>query len=122
VVNVCIRGYRVRKIRKLYGDGSEGYVFDVADKNIEQVNRQNRTVHGEYDAECAVRTRTGTYVGEKYKKTRIFMGIPYAKPPVGELRWKAFPRALIVAGGKLTCDNIEDRITEVKGLLDYMVK
>ncbi len=30
--------------------------------------------------------------------------------------------ALIVAGGKLTCDNIEDRITEVKGLLDYMVK
>ena len=89
VVNLCIRGYRVRKIRKLYGDGSEGYVFDVADKDIEQVNRQNRTVHGEYDAECAVRTRTGTYVGEKYKKTRIFMGIPYAKPPVGKLRWKA---------------------------------
>ncbi len=89
VVNLCIRGYRVRKIRKLYGDGSEGYVFDVADKDIEQVNRQNRAVHGGYDAECAVRTRTGTYVGEKYKKTRIFMGIPYAKPPVGELRWKA---------------------------------
>ena len=89
VVNLCIRVYRVRKIRKLYGDGSEGYVFDVADKDIEQVNRQNRAVHGGYDAECAVRTRTGTYVGEKYKKTRIFMGIPYAKPPVGELRWKA---------------------------------
>jgi para-nitrobenzyl esterase len=46
VVNLCIRGYRVRKIRKLYGDGSEGYVFDVADKDIEQVNRQNRAVHG----------------------------------------------------------------------------
>ena len=89
VVNLCIRGYRVRKIRKLYRDGSEGYVFDVADKDIEQVNRQNRVIHGEYDAECAVRTRTGTYVGEKYKKTRIFKGIPYAKPPVGELRWKA---------------------------------
>ncbi len=40
----------------------------------------------------------------------------------GGLDWKAFPRALIVAGGKLTSDNIEDRITEVKGLLDYMVK
>ena len=37
-------------------------------------------------------------------------------------RLEGFPRALIVAGGKLTCDNIEDRITEVKGLLDYMVK
>ena len=89
VVNLCIRGYRVRKIRKLYGDGSEGYVFDVADKDIEQVNRQNRAVHGGYDAECAVKTRTGTYVGEKYKKTQIFMGITYAKPPLGELRWKA---------------------------------
>jgi len=89
VVNLCIRGYRIRKIRKLYGDGSDGYVFDVNDKDIGELNRQNRAVHGEYDAECAVRTRTGTYVGEKYKKTRIFMGIPYAKPPVGELRWKA---------------------------------
>lgn len=89
VVNLCIRGYRVRKIRKLYGDGSEGYVFDVTDKDIEEVNRQNRAIQGEYDSECAVRTRTGVYVGEKYKKTRIFMGIPYAKPPVGELRWKA---------------------------------
>ena len=89
VVNLCIRGYRIRKIRKLYGDGSEGYVFDVADKDIEELNRQNRAIHGEYDTGCAVKTRTGIYVGEKYKKTRIFMGIPYAKPPVGKLRWKA---------------------------------
>ena len=40
----------------------------------------------------------------------------------GGLDWKAFPRALIVAGGKLTCDTIDDRITDVKGLLDYMMK
>ena len=40
----------------------------------------------------------------------------------GGLDWKAFPQALIVADGKLACDTIEDRITEVKGLLDYMVK
>ena len=38
------------------------------------------------------------------------------------LDWKAFSKALIVADGKLACDTIEDRITEVKGLLDYMVK
>jgi para-nitrobenzyl esterase len=38
------------------------------------------------------------------------------------LDWKAFPRALIVAGGKLTCDTIEDRITEIEGLVDYMLK
>ena len=89
VVNMLIHGYRVRKIRKRYGDGSEGYVFDVTDKDIEEVNRQNQPIHGEYDADCAVKTRTGVYVGEKYKKARIFTGIPYAKPPVGELRWKA---------------------------------
>ena len=89
VVNMLIRGLRVRKIRKLYGDGSEGYVFDVKDKDIEELNKQNRAIQGKYDADCAVKTRTGTYVGEKYKKTVCFMGIPYAKPPVGELRWKA---------------------------------
>ena len=89
VVNLCIRWYRVRKIRKLYGDGSEGYVFDLKQEDIEETNRQNQPILGEYDADCAVKTRTGVYVGEKYKKTRIFMGIPYAKPPVGELRWKA---------------------------------
>lgn len=89
VVNLCIRGYRVRKIRKIYGDGSQGYVFDVTDEDIKEVNRQNQAVQGEYDSECVVRTRTGIYVGEKYKKTLIFTGIPYAKPPVDELRWKA---------------------------------
>ena len=39
-----------------------------------------------------------------------------------EFDWEAFPQALIVEDGKLACDTIEDRITEVKGLLDYMLK
>ena len=88
VVNLLIRGYRIRKIRKRYGEGSEGYVFDVTGKEIEEVNRQNQPIHGEYDIECAVKTRTGVYVGEK-KKITSYLGIPYAKPPVGERRWKA---------------------------------
>ena len=89
VVTLLIRGYRVRKIRKLYGDGSEGYVFDVKKEDIEETNRQNRPILGAYDASLAVKTGTGIYVGEKYKKTVAYLGIPYAKPPVGELRWKA---------------------------------
>ena len=56
IVNLLIRGWRVWKIRKRYGDGSEGYVFDVTDKDLEEVNRQNRAVQGEYDADCTVRT------------------------------------------------------------------
>lgn len=88
-VNLLIRGYRVRKIRDLYGDGSKGYVFDLKDKDIEETNRQNQAISGAYDADLAVKTRTGIYVGEKYKDTLCYLGIPYAKPPVGELRWKA---------------------------------
>ena len=89
IVNLLIRLYRVRKILKLYGDGSEGYVFDVTEEEIKEVNRQNQPIKGEYDITLAVKTRTGIYVGEKYKNTHVFMGIPYAKPPVGALRWKA---------------------------------
>ena len=93
VVNLLIRGYRVRKIRERYGDGSEGYVFDLKDKDIEETNRQNQAISGAYDAALAVKTKTGIYVGEKSKDTLSFLGIPYAKPPVGNLRWKA-PEAL----------------------------
>jgi len=88
-VNLLIRAYRVRKIRRLYGDGSKGYVFDLNKEDVEEANRQNQPILGDYDAGCAVKTRTGVYVGEKYKNTMSYMGIPYAKPPVGELRWKA---------------------------------
>ena len=89
IVNLIIRWYRVRKIRGLYGDGNEGYVFDLKDKDIEKTNGQNQLISGEYDASCAVKTKTGVYVGEKNKKTICYLGIPYAKPPVGALRWKA---------------------------------
>ena len=88
-VNLLIRAFRVQKIRKLYGDGSQGYVFDVKKEYVEDVNKQNQPIRGKYDTECAVKTRTGTYVGQKYKKTIFYLGIPYAKPPIGELRWKA---------------------------------
>lgn len=36
--------------------------------------------------------------------------------------WKAYPKALVVSDGKLLCDTIEDRLTEIKGLLDLAVK
>ena len=88
-VHLFIRGYEVRKIRKLYGDGSEGYVFEVAKEKIDEINQQNQPILGEYNKKYAVKTRTGIYVGEKCKKVINYLGIPYAKPPVGELRWKA---------------------------------
>ena len=89
IISLLIRLYKIWKIKKLYGDGSKGYVFDLDKKDIDEVNLQNRQILGKYNAEFAVKTRTGIYVGEKDRKTINFLGIPYAKPPVGELRWKA---------------------------------
>ena len=89
IVNLIIRWFRVRKIRELYGDGNEGYVFDLKEKDVEETNGQNQLITGEYDASCAVKTKNGVYVGEKYRETICYLGIPYAKPPVGALRWKA---------------------------------
>ena len=89
IVNMIIRGFRVRKIRKRYGDGSKGFVFDLTKEDIEETNAQNQAVQGDYDADLAVKTRTGVFVGYLEKKTACYLGIPYAKPPVGERRWKA---------------------------------
>lgn len=85
-----VRWYFVRKIRKRYGDGSKGFVFDVPDRAfLDELNMRNQQIQGEYDADYAVKTKTGTYVGFKRKKGVYYLGIPYAKPPVGDLRWKA---------------------------------
>ena len=82
--------YRTVKIRKKYGDGEEGFRFDADEKAyISELNQTNAEIKGEYDQSLAVKTRTGIYVGEKYKDVISFNGIPYAKPPVGDLRWKA---------------------------------
>ncbi len=88
-VSMLLRWYQTRKIRKKYGDGSKGFVYDVKQEELDEVNRENRPLPGEYDTACAVRTRTGVYVGTKEKEVTYFSGIPYAKPPVGERRWKA---------------------------------
>ena len=91
LLSMAVRWYRIRKVRRQYGDGSSGFVFDEALKTIDldEVNRQNRPIRGAYDTGLAVKTKTGTYVGVKEKNIIYYSGIPYAKPPVGERRWKA---------------------------------
>ena len=88
---IALRQYRIKKIRSRYGDGSNGFVFDdmLKKSDIDEANQQNRQIHGAFDNNLAVKTKTGIFVGEKEKDTIFFIGIPYAKPPVGELRWKA---------------------------------
>ena len=88
-VNLIIRAYRIHKIRRVYGDGSEGYVFDLDEEDIEDANERNKPITGTYDTDIAVKTKTGIFVGKENKKMINYHGIPYAKPPVGELRWRA---------------------------------
>ena len=40
---------------------------------------------------------------------------------IDAIDWKEFPKALIVSDGKLLCGTIEERITEIDGLLDFVI-
>lgn len=58
----------------------------------------------------------------KYIKGDALQLYPNEIKGVDAFNWKAFPRALIVSEGRLQCGTIEDRLTEVEGLLDYVLE
>ena len=49
----------------------------------------NQLITGEYDAALSAKCHNGIFVGKSESDVLAFRGIPFAKPPVGELRWKA---------------------------------
>ena len=86
--------YKRARARKRYGSGEEGFRFEAEEKAYMQgLNGKNGKISGEVDEALAVKTRTGIYVGKKEDGVLCFQGIPYAKAPVGALRWRA-PEAL----------------------------
>ena len=56
IFSMLIRWYRIRKVRKVYGDGSAGYVFDLEAEEIEDVNRQNKVINSKYDTDYSQKT------------------------------------------------------------------
>ena len=51
---------------------------------------ENKEITGEYDESLAAKTVSGTYVGKIVSDEVVsWKGIPYARQPVGELRWRA---------------------------------
>ena len=66
------------------GTGSDGQKDLVT--SLYGVNHQ---IEGSYDEEHAVKCGNGTFVGLAEDGVVSFKGIPYAEPPVGDLRWKA---------------------------------
>ena len=49
---------------------------------------ENREITGEYDTELSAKCKNGTFVGKLNGDIIEYRGVPFAKPPVGELRWK----------------------------------
>lgn len=90
IVLIILQTIRAYLIKLRYKDGSKGHIVSKAElKYIEKIKGDNKEIRGNYDNFLAVKTENGIFVGKKKGKLQEFLGIPYAKPPVGNLRWKA---------------------------------
>jgi len=58
-------------------------------EEMQSMYGENSRIEGSYDASLAVKCKNGTFVGQKSGDVISFKGIPFAKAPVGDLRWKA---------------------------------
>ncbi len=90
VVLLILQTIKSYIIRMRHKDGSEGHIISESEHDyIKKLKGENKEITGKYNSSLAVKTENGIFVAKKNRKVQEFLGIPYAKPPVGNLRWKA---------------------------------
>ncbi|MCR5731388.1 MAG: carboxylesterase family protein [Sphaerochaetaceae bacterium] len=90
VLSIIITAIKTKQLKSRFKDGSAGHTMSEEElKIIESLKGENEEIKGDYDEALAVKTENGIFIGKKEKNIQSFLGIPYAKPPVGNLRWKA---------------------------------
>ncbi|MCR4676004.1 MAG: carboxylesterase family protein [Sphaerochaetaceae bacterium] len=89
VISLIRNGIKERNMKARFNDGSEGHTMTDKERDyMESMKGKNREIKGRYDENLAVKTENGVFVGTKSWGVQQFLGIPYAKPPVRDLRWK----------------------------------
>lgn len=48
IVNLFLRWIRAKRIRERYGDGEEGFVFDLTQEDQAETDKQNQRIHGDF--------------------------------------------------------------------------
>ena len=57
-------------------------------KLMQNLYGENKEIKGDYDKTLSKTCNNGIFVGTKKGNVISFKGVPYAKPPIGNLRWK----------------------------------
>lgn len=89
ILSLGIKAVKRKKLLEKYGTGEAGYIIDEnAEKKWSSYIGTNSEFTGDVGKSPVAVTKSGKYVGEKTKEVTRFLGIPYAKSPTGDNRWK----------------------------------
>ena len=87
-IDKCYQENGVDEIMTMSGNSKQD-LKDLSD-TMHSMYGENLEITDEYDKNLSIKTDNGTYVGKIVSDDVIsWKGIPYAKQPVGDLRWRA---------------------------------